>query len=59
MYFLTFVVFLPLFLISLAVFAWGVLQLAKNSPRARDIIAAGFTLGLLSLIVGALIFGLT
>lgn len=56
---MTFVVFLPLFLISLAVFAWGVLQLAKNSPRARDIIAAGFTLGLLSLIVGALVFGLT
>ena len=59
MYFLTVIVFLPLVLISAAIFLYGVLQLAKDSPRARDIIAAGFTLGLLSLIIGALVFGLT
>lgn len=54
---MTFIVFLPLLFISVAIFGYGVLQLAKDSPRARDIIAAGFTLGLLSLIVGALVFG--
>ena len=59
MYFLTVVVFLPLLLISVGVFLYGVLQLAKNSPRARDIVAMGFVLGLVSLIIGALLFGLT
>jgi high-affinity Fe2+/Pb2+ permease len=55
---LTFLVSLPLFLISAGIFCYGLVQLARNEDqRASNWISAGFGVGLLGVVVAAIVFG--
>jgi hypothetical protein len=56
MYTLTFLITLPLFLISLLLFGYALIRSAQRSPGARGILTAGLSVWLISIITGALIF---
>lgn len=58
MYNLTFLVCLPIFLISVAIFCYGLARLAGNGPQAGGIMAVGLSVGLLGIIVAAIMIGL-
>ena len=56
MYMLTFFITLPLFLISLLLFGYALIQSAQRDPGARGIMTAGLSVWLISIITGALVF---
>jgi hypothetical protein len=56
MYMLTFLVTLPLFLISLLLFGYALMKSSQGSSGARGILTAGLSVWLISIITGALIF---
>ena len=57
MYNLTFLVTLPLFLISAGILVYSMVRLARNGPGARNTMSLGFSVWLLGIIVGAIVFG--
>jgi hypothetical protein len=56
MYNLTFLVTLPIFLISLAIVIYAMVKLAQNASGARNIMSLGFGIWLAGIITGALVF---
>jgi hypothetical protein len=57
MYHLTFLVTLPLFLISAGILVYSMVKLARNDPGARNTMSLGLGVWLLGIIVGAMVFG--
>jgi len=56
MYMLTFLITIPLFLISLLLFGCALIRLARKGTGARGIMTAGLSVWLISIITGALVF---
>ena len=56
MYNLTFLVTLPIFLISAGITIYAMVKLARNTPGARNIRSIGLGVWLLGIITGALVF---
>ena len=56
MYMLTFLITIPLFLISLLLFVYALIKSSRNSPGTRGIMTAGLSVWLISIITGALVF---
>jgi len=54
---LTFLVSLPLFLISAGIFCYALVQVRRDNPRARGIMTIGIEVGLLAVVVAAIVFG--
>jgi hypothetical protein len=57
MYNLTFIVTLPLFLISAGILVYSMVKLARNDPSARNVMSIGLGVWLVGIIVGAAVFG--
>lgn len=53
----TFLVSLPLFLISIGILSYGLVRANQDDPRARDIMTIGLEVGLLGVVVAAIVFG--
>ena len=56
MYMLTFLITIPLLLISLLLFGLGLMQSAKRGSNARSFMTAGLSVWLISIVIGALVF---
>jgi len=56
MYTLTFLVVLPLLIISAGLFIFSLIQLSRKKPGARAIMTSGFIVWLVSIITGAMVF---
>jgi len=57
MYNLTFLVTLPLFLISVGILSYAMVRLARNNPGAHNTMSLGLGVWLIGIIVGAIVFG--
>jgi hypothetical protein len=53
---LTFLVSLPLFLISAGIFGYALVQVRRDNPRARDTMTIGVEVGFLAVVVAAIVF---
>jgi len=53
----TFLVSFPIFVISAAVFVYALTLLARDDPRARDIMRIGFSIGIFGVVLAAIMFG--
>jgi len=56
MYTLTFLITLPLFLISLLLFGYALIKSSQRDPGARNLMTAGLSVWLISIITGAIVF---
>ena len=56
MYNLTFLVTLPIFLISAGIIIYAMVKLARNTQGARNIMSIGFGVWLFGIITGTLVF---
>jgi len=56
MYTLTFLITIPLFLITAGLFGYALVRSARKDPGARGIMTAALSVWLISIITGALVF---
>lgn len=56
MYNLTFLVTVPIFIISALLFIFSMVKIAQKSPGARNMMSLGFGIWLVGVVVGSLVF---